>query len=148
MDLGNFKANKETVITIKHPVTGAVFYCDDGKEDKKTKEIIFSDPATWTLISKHTAEYKRLAAGFADKMRELFGEKKLSELSDEEVDQLEMLTAELTARSTTDFNVFVGGEKLAFSQEKAKEILCDESYFWLKDQVVIGANDVENFILA
>ena len=138
MDLSTLYASKHTVITLKHPVTGATLYCDE--EEK--------DPATWSLLSKHTSEYKKIAMQFARDVKAEFGTKKLSELSDEETDKMDELTTQLTIDSTVGFNIFLDGKKPKFTKAKAADILTDEQLFWLKQQVVIGANEAENFIQA
>lgn len=137
-DLNTLKASATTTITLKHPVTGEILYCDDEQKD----------PMTWTLISKHTKEYKKLASDFARALKKEFADKKLMDLNDSEVAQMEALTQQLVIDTTMKFNLIADGEKIKFTKAKASEILSDEAYFWLKQQVQTGANDTENFILA
>ena len=136
MDLSNLTASKTAVITLKHPVTGETLYCDDEQKE----------PMTWEVLAKHTSEFKKLASNMAKATKKKFGSKKLSELDEDELVEFNDMLTQLTIDTTTNITVFIDGKKPKFSRGLAESILSDEQYFWIKDQVTVGANDTVNFI--
>lgn len=134
MDLSNLAASKNTVIKLVHPSTGELLTFEDGA------------PFTWTVLSKHTGAYKKLAARFSQTLRDHFGDKKLTELDPSEVEKLDELTLQLTIDSTVGFELFIDGKKAKYTKAKARDILTNDDYFWLKNQVATGANDAANFM--
>lgn len=138
MDLSNLVANKHTVIHLQNIQTGEKLYCDEEKQD----------PFTWTTLSKHTREYKKLFSSYTEQLKEQFGDKRLTELTFEESEKLEELTIGLIAATSTDFNLIMDGKKLKFNKSIALKLLSDESLFWIKDQVGSGANEAKNFMMA
>lgn len=138
MDLSNLVANKHTVIHLQNIQTGEKLYCDEEQKD----------PFTWTTLSKHTREYKKLFSAYTEQLKEQFGDKRLTDLTFEEAQKFEDLTIDLIAATSTGFNLVMNGEKLKFSKKLALELLNDEGLFWIKDQVGSGANEAKNFMMA
>lgn len=136
MDLSNLYAQAETVIKLTNPETKETLYVDD---DKKI-------PMTWTLVSRHTKEYKKLALDFTKELRKEIGDIQLDHMTEEQQAKMEELTTNLTIRASRGFCINICGKTPKFSASKAQEILTDERLFWLREQVQIGANEISNFM--
>ena len=138
MDLSNLFATKHAVIYLTHPITGEQLYCDDEQKD----------PFTWSILGKHTAEYKKLLSAATRKAKEQFGDKKMSDLNDDELEQFNDIFANVIVETTVGFNIVLDGKKVKYSRAKAEELLNNEALYWLRDQVVSEGQKAANFILA
>lgn len=114
MDLSSFAARDRVRVTIKSPVDDEPLTDDVGAE-------MFVELMTSADPEYHTARREIRAAGVTD--------------------EIEFLT-ELAIRCVTDHHLVLEGK--ALEDEGVAELLRDQRYFWLRDQVVLEGNHRRN----
>ena len=143
MKLSKLAAKKHTTIHIVDIVSGKPLYWDDEEKEPKI-------PFTWTLMSKHTKEFKKLQADHILALKKVIGDKQTSEYDYDDICKAQQMAKDLAIDSTVDFCIIDEdtGEKVKFSKEQARAILQNEDYEWIHEQITVGAHDARNFMMA
>lgn len=119
MDLKDLIPESDIVIvTLKHPSTQEVLKNGDGSD------------MTISFAAPHSKEYKKVVHDQTNKrLKKMQGKNRL-EITAEEIEEA---TLETLTKTTKDWDITFGGEKIKLTDEKAREVY--EKVFWIKSQV-------------
>jgi len=129
MDLSSLKVSqKDFLMEVRHPATREIVKCEDGSV--MTIGILSADtPAAKSALVEFKREVRALGAEVTDR-------------------GIYLARCNLIASATTSCNIEFGGKMIEHSKEAIAELLSDESFTWLGDDIIANADHRANFMQA